>query len=123
MRTVAQMKAADYTEIMPDTCDIKAYTSLGNDRLNKPLYEWTVETADVSCRREVLSERETTREFIGQDQKHVTAEYRFYLESGTTVTERNRLTFDGEDYEILYVAPFQDIDSAYTQEVWCVRMK
>ena len=33
------------------------------------------------------------------------------------VTEQNRIVFGGLTYEILYVEPFQDIDSQYTKEV------
>ena len=117
MITHAEIEAADYTEVMPDTCDVTRHTKTGTDALNNDIYTWAVIENDVKCRREVEADDEDGRE-VYIDTQVVRADYKFYVEPGTDVTEKDRIVFGGGTYEVLYVEPFQDIDGQYTKEVF-----
>jgi len=103
-----------YTTLLINTCAIKEDTGAVADGYGHTTPSWTTVAGydEVACRLVVGSGREI---YVGAEV--AVADYKLFL-GDVIITEQNRVTVDGVDYEILLVSDRQNGIGSHHKECW-----
>jgi head-tail adaptor len=85
--------------MLNSTCVIRRYTSSSKDAHGNLIKVWSDLATDVACRLQPRRGREAV-----QPTQVVIGSHVLFLETGTDITERDRVVVAASTYEVLFVA-------------------
>ena len=92
-----------YTDLLIHTCDVSRFTEGTADAYGNPVLSWSTIYNALPCRLMASGGRE-----IKQDLQVAISDWTLQLESGVTITERDRVITGGVTYEVLLVSERND---------------
>jgi len=101
-----------YTSLLIQTCKIEYFTEGLPDDYGNPALAWHDRYTDEDCRLVASAGRE-----IKVGAEIVVADYKLFL-GDITITERDRITIDGNVYEVLLVQDYADSLASHHKQCW-----
>lgn len=104
-----------YSSLLIQTCDIQRYTDSGAGNYNRPTKSWADLHASEPCRFNITKGNE-----IRMDNEIVISYWTLFV-GDIDVTERDRVIFGGETYEIVLIKPFQNGSADHHKELILIK--